>query len=431
MTVNTRDIFDIVHQQNQWRRQECINLIASENVQSPAVLEIEGSDFMGRYAEGHPNTPEADNRYYEGTRYIDEVEALAAREMIELAGCRQADVRPISGNQSNTAVALAMLRGGDTVLCNSIDAGGHISHNPIGVFGRRIQVRGQVLALNKENSIHMGFWPTTADGYHLDAAKCVDLVEQNNPNLVILGKSLFLFPEPVKEVAEVCRAKNIPLLYDAAHVLGLILGGKFQNPFAEGAHFITASTHKTFPGPQRGVILGNLATEAELKWWTSVDRGVMPGSSSSHHLHTIPGLAVTIREMKEHGAAYAEQTVRNAQALGQALTEAGVTVEAKEFGFTQSHQVAINVSNFGPGKDIARRLANNNIICNYNMLPGDQDPRNPTGLRIGVQEMTRCGMREDEMGALAELMRDVIAHDKDVTAPVAQLRQRFTTVQFC
>ena len=157
---------------------ECINLIASENVQSPAVQQIEGNDFMCRYAEGHPNTLEADQRYYEGTRFIDQVEALATKEMIELAGCQQADVRPISGNQANTAVALALLRGGDTVLCNSIDVGGHISHNPIGVFGRRIQVRGQVLALQKENSINMAFWPTTPDGYHLDGPTCMDLVEQ-------------------------------------------------------------------------------------------------------------------------------------------------------------------------------------------------------------------------------------------------------------
>ncbi|MEK9972860.1 MAG: glycine hydroxymethyltransferase, partial [Deltaproteobacteria bacterium] len=108
---------------------------------------------------------------------------------------------------------------------------------------------------------------------------------------------MFLFPEPVSQVAEVCRAHGIPVLYDAAHVLGLILGGQFQQPFAEGAHLITASTHKTFPGPQRGVILGNMTTPEELKWWSSVDRGVMPGSSSNHHLHTIPGLALTIREM--------------------------------------------------------------------------------------------------------------------------------------
>ena len=431
MTVNTSDLFAIVQKQNKWRQTETINLIASENVQSSAVKQIESNDFMSRYAEGHPNTEETDHRYYEGTCYIDEIEALATREMIELAQCQQADVRPISGNQANTAVALALLRGGDTVLCNSIDVGGHISHNPIGVFGRRIQVRGQVLTLGKEKSIQMQFWPTTADGYHLDAAKCVELVDKQKPNLVILGKSLFLFPEPVQEVAAICRQLNIPVLYDGAHVLGLILGGQFQNPFAEGAHFLTASTHKTFPGPQRGAILGNLESEQELKWWTSIDRGVMPGSSSNHHLHTLPGMAVTIREMKEHGQTYAQQTVQNAQALGKALVEEGIAVEAKEFGFTQSHQIAINVAAFAPGKEIARRLADNNIICNYNMLPGDQDARNPTGLRIGVQEMTRFGMKEEEMGELAVLMKAIIVDRQKIKEKVTELRSRFVAVQYC
>ena len=145
----------------------------------------------------------------------------------------------------------------------------------------------------------------------------------------------------------------------------MILGGCFQDPLGEGAHFINASTHKTFPGPQRGVILGNLEGDEEMKWWTSIDRGVMPGSSSSHHLHTLPGLVIAIREMKVYGKAYAEQTISNAKALGRALDEEGVDVEAKEFGFTESHQLAVRVTRFGEAKTIARQLAEQNIICNY------------------------------------------------------------------
>ena len=429
MGVEISDILSIVEQQNRWRGSETINLIASENVQSPAVRSIENNDFMARYAEGHPNTEEADNRHYEGTQYIDQIEALATQEIKELAGCLQADVRPISGNAANTAVALGLLRGGDTVICNSTDAGGHISHNPTGVIGRRIQVRGQVLALNRDKSINMFFWPLTEDQWHIDVQKSIDLVESTNPQLVVLGKSLFLFPEPVKEIAEVCRQKSIPVLYDGAHVLGLILGGQFQAPLADGAHFLTASTHKTFPGPQRGVVLGNLKTDDELKWWTSIDRSIMPGSSSNHHLHTLPGMLVTIREMKAHGAAYAKQIVENAKALGQACSDEGITVEAKEFGFTESHQIAVNVSNFRSGKDIARRLANNNIIVNYNMLPGDTDARNPSGLRIGVQEMTRFGMKTADMAEVAGLMKAVI-ENKDVKDQVTTLRSKFQEVLF-
>ena len=431
MSVNISDVLKIVSSQNQWRGKEAINLIASENVQSDAVKQVEVNDFMGRYAEGHPNTSQEDKRYYEGTRYIDQIESMATMEIIKLAKCLQADVRPVSGNAANTAVALAVLRGNDTVIANSIEAGGHISHSPIGVVGRRIQVRGKVLTPGLDNSIDLHYWPTTEDGYHLDVPKCVEMVEQKSPNLVILGKSLFLFPEPVKEIAEVCRSKNIPVLYDGAHVLGLIFGGQFQNPIEEGAHFINGSTHKTFPGPQRGVILGNMSSEQEIKWWNSVDRGVMPGSSSSHHLHTLPGLLIAIREMVEHGEKYAAQTIDNAKAFGQALTEEGVNVEARDFGFTASHQLAINVTNFGIAKDIARSLAEkNNIITNYNMLPGDKDARNPSGLRIGVQEMTRYGMKEAEMGELASLMRAGL-EGKTVKDEITKFRSRFTEVQYC
>ena len=267
------------------------------------------------------------------------------------------------------------------------------------------------------------------EAFKAPALHTVTLVDQVRPKLVMLGKSLFLFPEPVQAIAECCRSFGIPVLFDGAHVLGLILGGQFQNPFAEGAHFINASTHKTFPGPQRGVILGNLKSDKELKWWQSIDRGVMPGSSSSHHLHTLPGLVIAIREAKAHGAAYAQQIVANAKAFGRALMDEGVQVEAEDFGFTESHQLAINVSNFGLGKDIARSLADNDIILNYNMLPGDTDARNPSGLRIGVQEMTRYGMKEDEMGELASLVKAVISGGS-AKDEVNRLRSRFTEVLF-
>ena len=429
MPVDISDILDIVEKQNQWRGKETLNMIASENTQSPAVRKIECNDFMGRYAEGHPNTTDARNRYYEGTIYIDQLESMATRELLQLTGARQADVRPISGNQANTAVALGLLRGGDTVIANSIDTGGHISHNPIGIFGRRIQVRGQVLEMGKEESIALHFWPTTKDGYHIDVAKSLDLIEKTSPRLVIFGKSLFLFPEPVEDVAGICRQKKIPVLYDAAHVLGLIVGQKFQDPLKEGAHFVTASTHKTFPGPQRGVILGNLKTEEELKWWDSIDRGIMPGSSSNHHLHTIPGLLVSIREMKTFGAAYASQTVSNAKALARSLFDIGVKAEAEAFGFTESHQIALNVSPYGLAKQIAKRLAENNIIVNYNMLPGDKDARNPSGLRIGVQELTRFGMKETQMGEIAGLIKEVLK-GKTVLEAVVNLKRQFTEVHF-
>lgn len=429
MPVDISDVKDIVAKQNQWRGKECINLIASENTPSQAVREIQQNDFMGRYAEGHPNTPGKINRYYQGTQYIDQIETMAGQEICDLFGCKQSDVRPYSGNNANTAIAMGHLRGGDTVVANSTDAGGHISHSFFGIMGRRIQMRGQLLKPGSEKSVNLHFFPLTEDRYHIDVAGTLELIERVKPNLIVMGKSLYLFPDPVAEIAPRAKEMGIPILYDGAHVLGLIAGGQFQNPLAEGATWLTGSTHKTFPGPQRGVILGNLDAEGEKKYWPAADRGVFPGTSSNHHLYSLPALLVAIREMKANGQAYAAQICRNAVALGKALEACGIPVEAKEFGYTRSHQIAVNVSTLGGGVKAALALEANDIICNYNMLPGDQDPQNPSGLRIGTPEMTRFGMKEKDFEELAQLMADAI-RGKQVKSAVNQLRARFQGMEY-
>jgi glycine hydroxymethyltransferase len=429
MTVDISDIEHILAEAQTWRQTQTMNLIASENTPSEAVRRVQVSDLMGRYAEGHPNQGEQVNRYYQGTRHVDQIELLAEKEMKELFEAKQVDVRPISGNAANTALALGWLRGGDTVLANSTDAGGHISHGPVGVFGRRIQNRGQVLKIGTEKSINLHYLPLTPDHYHVDAARTIALIDRLAPQMVVMGKSLFLFPEPVEEVAAFCKTKNIPLLYDGAHVLGLIAGGQFQDPLREGATWLTGSTHKTFPGPQRGVILGNLDPEDEKRYWPAADRGVFPGSSSNHHLYSLPALVVATREMQKYGREYAAQIVRNARALGRSLDELGTPVEAREFGYTQSHQIAVNVAEWGGGVEVAKRLEANDIIVNYNMLPGDTDPRHPSGLRVGVPEMTRFGMDERAMGELAQLMHDAI-RGKNVKAQVNALRGRFVGMKY-
>ena len=429
MPVDISDVLAIVRQQEQWRQRETINLIASENTPSQAVREVQNSDFMSRYAEGHPNKGDQVNRYYQGTRYIDQIETMAEEELKALLECRQVDVRPISGNAANTGIALGYLRGDDAIIVNSTDAGGHISHGPVGVFGRRIQGRGKTLLMDKPNHVPLHYFPLTEDHYHIDAARTIELIEQVEPKMLVMGKSLFLFPEPVAEIAPVCREKKIPILFDAAHVLGLIACGQFQSPLKEGATWMTASTHKTFPGPQRGAIFADLDEEDEKRYWQPADRGVFPGSSSNHHLHTLPALVVATREMQAHGRAYAAQIVANAQVLGRALDHAGIPVEAKDFGYTRSHQIAVNVAGFGGGLESALRLEQNDMICNYNMLPGDTDPRHPSGLRLGAQEMTRFGMKEDGMERLAELLADAI-RGKTVKAEVNKLRSQYTEMQY-
>ena len=419
MPVDISDIEKIVREQDEWRGRKTINLIASENSISPATRSLSISDFAHRYAEGHPGS-----RYYQGTKYIDQIESVASKELKELLNCKQADVRPTSGNQANIGIFFTFLGGGDAVIANSTDAGGHISHNRIGGLGRRLQVSGQ-----KITDVNLHFFPLTEDGYHIDVPEALDLIDEVNPKLLVFGRSLFLFPEPVEEFLDISSEKRIPILYDGAHVFGLIAGGKFQDPLKEGAHLLSASTHKTFPGPQRGVITSDL--DSESAWWKRVDRGVFPGSSSNHHLHTLPPLVVTIREMKAFGADYARETVSNAKALAKALDQEGFHVEAKEFGYTESHQVAVDVSRLGGGKIVAQRLEENDIILNYNLLFGDPDPRNPRGLRIGVQEMTRFGMKEDEMGRIAKLFREAVIEGKDVKGEVNSFRSDFTRICYC
>lgn len=465
--IEIEDVRKIINEQEKWRGNRCINLIASENVQSPLVKELMVSDFVSRYAEGHPNTPFSMNRYYQGTKYIDMVETTAVEEMKDLLRCRHVDVRPISGNMANNAVFFALLAGGDPVISVSGNAGGHISAQGAGALGKTIQMNPSSLLAgisgildslktasrpglhdclsSLEKAVNDGglakklkdrikktplyAFPMLEDGYHIDLEKSEELISRIQPKLIVLGRSLFLFPEPVKDFAGICKDKGIPILYDASHVLGLIAGGHFQQPLQEGASLMTASVHKTFPGPQRAIIASNMDPEESIV--ASADKGVFPGSSSNHHLYNLPPLIASIREMKRYGFEYAEQTIKNAKALARSLDQKGIIVEGKEFDYTESHQVALDVSSAGGGKKAAARLEKNDIILNFNMLPHDKDPKNPRGLRLGVQEMTRFGLKEEEMEVIADFIFKVLVEEKSIKEEVNQFRRKYTRLEYC
>lgn len=405
---NVRDIYDLVKRHNEWRM-NTINLIASENVVSEAVREIMCSDFAHRYAEGHPG-----ERYYQGTKYIDEIEAKLKTDLKTLFNCDHTEVRPISGTNANEAVFSSYITIGDIVMVNSTPGGGHISHHRNGSVGKF--------------SRNIVDFPLTPDGYHIDVEKTVYLIEKVHPRFLIFGKSLFLFPEPVKELKDICRREGIIIIYDAAHVLGLIAGRKFPNPLEEGADIVTASTHKTFFGTQRGLILSNLPPSQ----WQRIDRGAFPGSSSNHHLDTLVGLAVATYEMMEFGEAYASQVIKNAKALAKKLDEYGFDVQCREFGYTQTHQIAVDVRKFNGGKKVAVLLENNDIILNMNLLPHEpiEKVNNPSGIRIGVQEMTRFGMKEPEMEYIATLIKECVMDKKEVKEEVNKFRKKFQDIHY-
>ena len=406
-------VLDIVKKQNRWRR-ECLNLIASENVMSPIAEKAYLSDFMHRYAEGEPY-----KRYYNGTRYIDEIETITTELLSELLNSRFVDPRPISGTIANIATLSSLARPGDTIISLSTPCGGHISHNKYGA--------PTALGLNV---VHYEF---DSEMMNIDIDKTRRKLGESGkrPKVFILGASLFLFPHPVKEVKEIADEYSATLVYDAAHVLGLIAGGKFQDPIREGADIITSSTHKTFPGPQGGIV----ATNSE-GLFERLKRGIFPRTTSNHHLHRLPSLAISTLEMMEFGKSYAKQTVNNAKALAEEAYSLGLPVIAENLNFTESHQIALDMSRIGLNGSKAADLAEDaDIIVNKNLLPWEplKNVKDPDGVRIGVQEMTRFGMKESEMKEIASFLKRIWIDKeapKKVREDVTALRGRFQEVDF-
>ena len=405
---NVKWIEGIVEEQNEWRLRT-LNLIASENVMSERARRVLGSDFAHRYAEGHPG-----ERYYQGTDKIDEIESWVKQQLKTLFGCQHMEVRPISGTVANDAVFSRYIKPGDVVMVNSTPGGGHISHHKSGSVGKYTK--------------NIVDFPLTPDGYHIDCEQTYALVKKLHPKVLIFGKSLFLFPDPIRELVDICKDNETTIIYDAAHVLGLIAGKQFQDPLGEGADIVTASTHKTFFGSQRGVIMSNM----DRKEWWKIDKGAFPGSSSNHHLDTLVSLAITTCEMIVFAEEYTKQTITNAKTLGRSLSELGFNVQAKEFDFTESHQVAVDVSELGGGNEVARILKENDIILNMNLLPFEplEKVTNPSGIRIGVQEMTRFGMKEKEMERIAELFKKCLKDSLSVNKEVREFRKEFQKVQY-
>ncbi|MEM4390214.1 MAG: serine hydroxymethyltransferase [Candidatus Micrarchaeia archaeon] len=404
-------VLELTRQNDAWRA-SCINLIASENVMSPLAKRAYMSDFMHRYAEGFPF-----KRYYQGTKFIDEIEDWATRESCAYFGAKQADVRPISGALANTAVFAALAKPGELLMNPGTSAGAHISHQAFGSAG--------ICGLRVEHYVF------DMERYDIDVDATRKKILELKPKIVTFGGSVIPFRHPCRELADDAKSVGARVVYDAAHVLGLIGGGAFQHPFSEGAEIITSSTHKTFPGPQGGLILGNTDEET----FKQIQRKVFPGLVSNHHLHRLPAYLITLFEMKKWGKEYAAQTVRNARAFGAALAEQGFRMIGEDRGYSESHQVLSDVRELGSSTEIVQALERANIICNKNLLAWDEPRKSmdPSGIRWGVQEMTRFGMREKDMAYIAELVaRVVIKKEKPekVRRDVVAFRRKFRKVRF-
>ena len=410
-----------------YRDTECINLIASEGLKSSAVKEVLrlSQDLECRYAEGENDLEgHVKLRYYQGQKYITRIENCTADLMKDLFGCNWADVRLVSGTHANLATfsGLSAATKNDRMVVAPLSCGAHISHDYTGLAG-------MVMGLETIDHAY------DVSEMNIDSDKSAAVIRKTKPGIVTFGGSLFLFPHPLKELREAAREVGAYVVYDAAHVLGLIAGGQFQDPLKEGADFVTASTHKTFPGPQGGVVLANLDDERMRVGIKSVQHSIFPLTTSNTHLARLPAMGLAALEMRVFGVELAKQTVRNAQVAGEHLFENGVKVLGEKKGFTRSHQIAVDIREYGGGKEVAENLEDANIIVNKNLLPYDnpKDKKNPSGLRIGFQDVTRRGFREDDIKRLCDLMIDVIKGRRapsDVRKDTIALRQSFEGIKY-
>jgi len=429
-------------QNTHWRQRETINLIPSETTPSPLVRLLTIADPSGRYAEHRlvKALGEKEVFYYQGTKMIEEVESLLVNEMRSFLGCEEVETRVISGQMANTAVFSGLVdflnrldRKSEPqrirkVMNHHLGRGGHLSAQPMGALKDFVAIDPMT-----ERPAVIPFPVLKEDLYQIDLKKTEELLEFHKPELIVLGKSMVIYREPLKEIAQmVSKMKPRPIIhYDMAHVLGLI-GPYFQEPFREGADIVTGSTHKTFFGPQRGIIGSNMGEGTEYEdLWEAIVRRVFPGSVSNHHLGTHVGLLMAAYEMNAYRSDYQKAVISNAKAFARSLKEHGLMVEGDpRIGYTETHQVIVRVG-YRQGPSMAKRLEENNIIVNYQAAPDDEGFTVASCLRLGVQEMTRFGMKEEDFTQLAEYFSQVILHDRPTAKEISQFRKRFTEMRYC
>jgi len=391
-----------------------LGMIASENIVSPMVQKIVASDLHGRYAEGLPG-----RRYYQGCDDFDTIESLGIELAKSVFGAPFANIQSTSGTVSNIAALKALAKPGDKITAVSTADGGHISHARMGAVGLR--------------DLDLSTYPWNEERMEPDIDGACALIRDIKPKVSLIGQSVFLFPTPLREIADAAHEVDSTVMYDGAHVLGLIAGGVFQDPLREGADVMTGSSHKTFPGPQGGFLLS--ASEDE-KMHKKLNNAIFPGVCSSYHLHHVAGKVVALAEFEEYGQSYAENIVKNAQTFAQALAAEGFDVLAESRNYTASHQVLTRhgEKDSGAGAKAADLLEQAGIITNMNMLPGDTKALSPSGLRLGVQELTRVGMGANEMQEVASLYARVLLKNEDPSAvkqDVKTLKSDFQVIRYC
>lgn len=387
------EILDLVNKHEKWRTKQCLNLIPSENVMSPAVRKLLSSDFAHRYT--------AWDKFYMGTHYTDEIENYGEKLAKQLFKAETADLRPLSGHIADLIILANFAKPHDTLMCISAQDGGYPGIWEEGLAGL-FKLKTSAFPFSKHN-------------WNISAEKAKETITRVKPKIVIFGASLILFPHPVKELAETAREAGAFVGFNGSHVLGLIAGGQFQDPLREGAFALFGSTHKSFFGPQGGIILADKEHGEILK------EKIYPAFVDNAHWNRIAALTLALAEMKRYGKAYARQVVQNSQTLAKTLSDLGFPVICKHLGFTRSHQTIIDYGDYEKGRAVAQKLQQANIITDC-------------VIRLGTCEVTRRGMKEKEMQKIAELIKRTLIDKENpetIKKDVAKLSAEFQKIEYC
>ena len=387
--------------------QHGINLNPASNVMNPKAEAMMASGLGSRASLGYPG-----DKYEMGLEAIERIEVICAQLAAEVFHAKYAEVRVASGALANLYVFMATSRPGDTIIAPPAEIGGHVTHHGPGAAG--------LYGLKTVPA------PVLADGYTVDVAALRALAREVRPTLITAGGSLNLFPHPVAAMREVADEVGAKLLFDAAHLSGMVAGATWANPLAQGAHVMTMSTYKSLGGPPGGLVVGNDAAIAE-----RIDAIAYPGLTANFDAGKVAALAVTLADWKTHGSAYAHAMCDTARALAQALHREGLPVYAMARGATTSHQFAVEAARWGGGQAAAKRMARAGLLACGIGLPIAPVEGDINGLRLGVPEIVRLGMSAEHMGELGSLIARALGDAPEATArDVEAFRQRFRGLHY-
>jgi glycine hydroxymethyltransferase len=387
----------------------CINLNPATNVMNPKAEALLASGLGTRVSLGYPG-----DKYEMGLEAVEQIEVIASELAAEIFAARFAEIRVQSGAMANLYAFMATCSPGDRIIVPPAQIGGHVTHHPSGAAGLyRLEIHEA---------------PVDAAGYTVDLDGLRDLAREIRPRLITIGGSLNLFAHPVRAVREIADEIGAAVLFDAAHLSGMIAGGVWPNPLAEGAHVMTMSTYKSLGGPPSGLIVTNDAALAQ-----RIEGISYPGLTANFDVAKSAALAITLLDWREFGRAYA-QTMRDcAKALAQSLDRAGVPIFAAARGYTTSHQFAVEAARHGGGQAAAKLLRRANLLTSGIGLPGAEVPGDMNGLRFGTPEIARWGMTPAHMGVLGSLIAGALSgrvEPEGLAAEVTDFRRRFNTLRY-